>query len=393
MKLKSMLLGEICQITNGNSIPIKIKEEKFTGISGMPYIATKDISFEGDVNYDNGISISDDELKKFKIASKESILICAEGGSAGRKMAFIDRNCCFVNKLFSIKTSSKILPKFVFYYLKSKSFQSQFKKSLTGLIGGVSLSKIKNFKIVFPELIEDQGKIIAKFDNVFSEIKNSFASSLKKEKQLEKLKSSILFSTFNKYSFDTKKLGELFKTASGGTPLKSKKEFYDEGKINWLLSGAVCERHIERVNTFITEEGLLNSSAKLFPINTLLVAMYGATAGQVGILHIESSTNQAVCGIYPNKDYKPEFLYYYFLYYKKTLLQEVSGVAQPNLSQVKIRNIPIPLLSLNKQDQIITKLDSAFGEIQKAKNSINKIKKNLQSLKSVILDKDLHLNK
>ena len=106
MKLKSMLLGEICQITNGNSIPIKIKEEKFTGISGMPYIATKDISFEGDVNYDNGISISDDELKKFKIASKESILICAEGGSAGRKMAFIDRNCCFVNKLFSIKTSS-----------------------------------------------------------------------------------------------------------------------------------------------------------------------------------------------------------------------------------------------------------------------------------------------
>ncbi|MEK9687507.1 MAG: restriction endonuclease subunit S [Gammaproteobacteria bacterium] len=164
----------------------------------------------------------------------------------------------------------------------------------------------------------------------------------------------------------TVKLGEILKTGAGGTPLKSQKSYYEGGTIKWLLSGAVCERDIHDSKTHITEDGLANSSAKLFPINTVLVAMYGATAGQVGILRTEAATNQAVCGIYPSKDYLPEFLYYYLTNYKETLLLEVSGVAQPNLSQVKIKNIPLPLISLAEQQRIVAKLDAAFAEIDRA---------------------------
>ena len=111
----------------------------------------------------------------------------------------------------------------------------------------------------------------------------------------------------------TVKLGDVLKTGAGGTPLKSKKEFYKDGKISWLLSGAISEKEISKSKTFITEAGLKNSSAKIFPPDTVLVAMYGATAGQVGILRFPSATNQAVCGIYPSERYLPEFLYYFLV--------------------------------------------------------------------------------
>ena len=162
----------------------------------------------------------------------------------------------------------------------------------------------------------------------------------------------------------TVKLGEVLQTGAGGTPLKSKKEFYDGGNIKWLLSGAVCEKEIYSSETYITKAGLENSSAKIFPPNTVLIAMYGATAGQVAILKVESCTNQAVCGIYPSVKYLPEFLYYFLLSYKEKLLEEASGVAQPNLSQIKIKNIPLPIISLAEQQRIVAKLDAAFAEIE-----------------------------
>lgn len=189
----------------------------------------------------------------------------------------------------------------------------------------------------------------------------------------------------------TVKLGDVLKTGAGGTPLKSKKSYYEGGDIKWLLSGAVCEKDIHDSKTHITEEGLANSSAKLFPNNTVLVAMYGATAGQVGILRTEAATNQAVCGIYPSADYLPMFLYYYLSNYKETLLLEVSGVAQPNLSQVKIKNIPVPLISLAEQQRIVAKLDAAFAEIDRAIEVAEAKESEVVKLKATVLDGQLSL--
>ena len=172
----------------------------------------------------------------------------------------------------------------------------------------------------------------------------------------------------------TVKLGEVLQTGAGGTPLKSKKEFYAGGNIKWLLSGAVCKKEIYNSETFITQAGLENSSAKIFPPNTVLVAMYGATAGQVGILKVEACTNQAVCGIYPSENYLPEFLYYFLLSYKEKLLEKVSGVAQPNLSQIKIKNIPLPVISLAEQQRIVAKLDAVLAEIENAKYALEQEK-------------------
>jgi type I restriction enzyme S subunit len=143
--------------------------------------------------------------------------------------------------------------------------------------------------------------------------------------------------------WQTVKLGDVLKTSSGGTPTRSRKEYYEGGKIPWLMSGEVAQGNVYEAKKFITEEGLKNSSAKMFPPETVLVAMYGATAGQVGILRVESTTNQAVCGIFPSQEYVPEFLYYSILQQQKDLIKAATGNAQPNISQTKIKDIQIPL--------------------------------------------------
>lgn len=162
---------------------------------------------------------------------------------------------------------------------------------------------------------------------------------------------------------------DIAKTGAGGTPLRSQKEFYEEGSIPWLMSGEVCRRDIVSTANFITHLGLEKSSAKIFPKGTVLVAMYGATAGQVGVLRIEAASNQAVCGVYPSNNHVPEFLYYYLTYSKMQLVAQAVGNAQPNISQAKIRNTVIPLPSLEEQKRIVAILDEAFEGLARARKN------------------------
>jgi type I restriction enzyme, S subunit len=182
------------------------------------------------------------------------------------------------------------------------------------------------------------------------------------------------------------KLGSICNTGAGGTPLKSKKEFYENGTIPWLRSGEVNNRNIVDCEIKITEKGLNNSSAKLFPSGTVLIAMYGATAGQVGILNFEASTNQAVCGILPNENFTTEFLYYFFLSFKEDLISQAVGNAQPNISQAKIKNTLIPVIPLQEQQQIVAILDKVFTAIDQAKANIEKNIENAKELFQSKLD-------
>ncbi|MFL9625925.1 restriction endonuclease subunit S [Aeromonas jandaei] len=183
-----------------------------------------------------------------------------------------------------------------------------------------------------------------------------------------------------KTGWETVRLGELCKTSSGGTPLKSKKEYYEGGTIPWLLSGEVAQGEIIQATNFITQKGLENSSAKLFPPNTVLVAMYGATAGQVGVLRIEASTNQAVCGIFPNEYFVPEFLFYLLLSRKDELIAKAAGNAQPNISQQKIRDTLVPIVPLPDQQRIVDILDEAFETIATARANAEQNRQNSRAL-------------
>ena len=132
-------------------------------------------------------------------------------------------------------------------------------------------------------------------------------------------------------------------TYSGGTPKSTNAEYYDNGKIAWINSGELNSSIITKTTNYITESGLNNSSAKLYPCNSILVAMYGATAGKVSLLTFEACSNQAVCGIMPIKD---EMLFYVYLHISSLynyFITLSTGSARDNISQDTIKNILLPL--------------------------------------------------
>ena len=153
------------------------------------------------------------------------------------------------------------------------------------------------------------------------------------------------------------RLGDVCETTSGGTPARGKSEFYDGGTIPWVKSGEVAQGLVRVTEESITELGLKHSSAKLFPVNTVLVAMYGATAGEVGLLKILAATNQAVCGVLPNDRFIPEFLFYVLRSLKDEMKQRAGGGAQPNISQQIIRDLEIPLPPLEEQRGVVAEIE------------------------------------
>ena len=173
-------------------------------------------------------------------------------------------------------------------------------------------------------------------------------------------------------SWPVVKLGEVCETTSGGTPLRSNSKYYENGNVPWLKSGEVAQGYIFFSQEKITDEGLKNSSAKLLPIDTVLVAMYGATAGQIGLLKIVASTNQAICGILPNSIFVPEFLYFYLLGRSEELLNMGTGGAQPNISQTIIRDLSVPMPDIEEQKKIVLEIKGEEKIIQ-SNNQLMKI--------------------
>lgn len=183
-----------------------------------------------------------------------------------------------------------------------------------------------------------------------------------------------------KENWTYKKLGEVAETSSGGTPSKSHIEYYEGGTIPWLRSGEVAQGLITEAELSITDLGLMKSSAKIFPIDTVVIAMYGATVGQVGILKKEMATNQAICGIFPNRSFSPLFLLYSLKSKKSFFLKEAVGGAQPNISQNLIKNTLIPIPPMEEQERIVAELDLLQSVIDKKKAQLDEYDKLAQSI-------------
>ncbi|MDV3870623.1 restriction endonuclease [Elizabethkingia anophelis] len=139
--------------------------------------------------------------------------------------------------------------------------------------------------------------------------------------------------------WEVKKIREICSTGSGGTPKSTEVNYYENGKIPWLNSGELNKTFIISTTNFITELGMKNSSAKLFPSNIILMAMYGATAGKTSIVSFETTTNQAVCAIIPNDHLLFHYIKFSLDNMYRYLVNLSTGSARDNLSQDKIRDL------------------------------------------------------
>ena len=152
-------------------------------------------------------------------------------------------------------------------------------------------------------------------------------------------------------------IGESCSVVSGGTPSRSKNEYWENGNIPWIKIGNIKSKYVNEYDELITEQGLNNSSAKLLKKGTILYTIF-ATLGEVGILDIEACTNQAIAGInITDPRITTDYLYYY-LKSKKDYVNNIGrGVAQNNINLTTLKNFEIPLIDVDKQLNIVEILE------------------------------------
>ena len=169
------------------------------------------------------------------------------------------------------------------------------------------------------------------------------------------------------------RLGDIFTISSGGTPNKNETSYYESGTIPWIKTGDLKGKYVSKEVEYITEEGLNNSSAKLFPNNTVLVAMYGATIGACSILPYEASTNQACAAFLPCEDVIPEYLYYFLNSKKDQFIKDGVGGAQPNISAGYLKNVNFDFVLLDEQKKIIDVLNKVDNLISSREQQLSKL--------------------
>jgi type I restriction enzyme S subunit len=180
------------------------------------------------------------------------------------------------------------------------------------------------------------------------------------------------------------KIQHISETASGGTPSRSKKEYFG-GRIPWLKSGELNNQIIDSSEESITQRGFENSSARIVHKGTLLIALYGATVGKLGILGIDTAINQAICAISPYEGISIKFLFWYLSQHRNELLNIRKGGAQPNISQDVVKHIPIPLAPFPEQCRIISRVEELFSFLDAGVESLQKVKKLLKRYRQAVL--------
>ena len=180
------------------------------------------------------------------------------------------------------------------------------------------------------------------------------------------------------------RLGCIGNWQSGATPSRRHPEYYG-GSIPWLKTGDLNDGFINSVSEYITEEGINNSSVVLNPVGSVLIAMYGATIGKLGIANIEVTTNQACCACLPILIIN-QYLFYFLMYQKKYFIEKAVGGAQPNISKKKIVATLFPVPPFREQKKIVSTVNNLVSKIDSIVKNKNEITNTIITIKSKILD-------
>jgi len=363
---KKVNLGDICEIKIGGT-PRRDVSNFWEGGNNQ-WVSVSELN--GGYIYDTKEKITDKgvEGSNVKLIPKDNILLSF-------KLSVGKIACSGIN-LYTNEAIAAIIPKYSFIdkrYLFYVLPLIAKKGATSGSMGAGNLNsgKIRELKIPLPYKndepdLEMQGKVADKLDKIFLETNEAIEQIRIVQENSNKILESKLQNVFgNKDGNLTEiNLENICDTTSGGTPNRSNKTYYNNGEIPWLKSGELNDNeNITKSEEFISVEGLKKSNAKIFSKGTILLAMYGATAGKLGILGINASTNQAVCAIKPKKGVNNKYIFWFLKFHRNILIKKAFGGAQPNINQGMIKKIPI-LIPLNdnkpdikRQKEISKKLD------------------------------------
>lgn len=324
----------------------------------------------------------------------EKCLIVGRKGAAGA-VHISSGSCWPIDTTYYLIPSNYLNIVYLYYLLKFQQLNSLDRSTA---IPGLNRDDAYNIIVIIPPLAE-QHRIVSKIEGLFTKLdagvellKNVKAGLLLyKKATLKNAFEGNLSKVWQDTDNDLKewkyvKIGDICKTTSGGTPSRKNGEYYN-GVIPWLKSGELRNNFITQTEEHISAEALNNSSTKIIPKGTILIALYGATAGKLGILAIDAAINQAICAVFTPEELDKNYLYWFLYSYRNELLNARIGGAQPNISQGIINNIILPLPSLTEQKMIINKIEQRFSIIEKLDYDINLSLKESLIIKRSILNR------
>lgn len=396
-------------IYTGNSIKDDEKDNYIEKKDAYPYISTKDIDVTyKTINYKTGIFIPKTDLK-FKIADKDSTLLCIEGGSAGKKISFTNQKVAFVNKLCCFKSTNNS-DRYIFYLLSSECLVKQFNLAMTGLIGGVSISNIKQFIMPHPPKIE-QEKIANYLDNKCNKIDQTIEKEKAVIEKLKEYKQSVITEAVTKglnpdapmkdsgvewigeipehwkasrFSFETWVRARL-----GWKGLKAD-EYVDEGYI-FLATPNIKSEEIDFENVNYINEFRYNESPEIKLSNgDVLLTKDGSTLGTVNVvrkLPKEATVNSSIAVITPGDNVFGIYLMYYIKseYVQKIIENKKDGMGVPHLFQKDINKIKLLCPPIQEQKAIADYLDKKCSAIDKLISNKEKVIEKLTEYKKSLI--------
>jgi type I restriction enzyme S subunit len=364
--MKLTPISDLCSRISSGGTPSRKRDEYFSAAkdSGHLWVKSKEL-------LDCSIAateetITDEGLKKSaaKYFPAQTVLVAMYGANVGQlgwlaNPATVNQAICGL-----VADENKADWRYLFYALLQERAKL-ITKAQGAAQQNLNQDAIRNFELPVPNLPTQR-----KIAGILSAYDDLIENNLRRIKILEEMAQSLYREWFVHFRFpghesakfvdsslgqiskgwEVKKLETLYRTSSGGTPSRKNLEFYEEGTIDWVKTGELKDCFVLSSEEKITSQALSKSSAKLFPANTVLIALYGATIGQLGILSREAATNQACCAILEvEQPFGRAFAYLTLLLRRDDIIGLRLGAAQQNISQAVLRDFevicpPAPLL-------------------------------------------------
>jgi len=387
-ELKSGKLGDVCTYSKGKKPALLTKS--ISESTYLPYINIK--AFEKGIfdEYTNG--------EKCNLCKDGDILMVWDGARCGYTGKA--KNGAVGSTLMKIEPKEVIAKEYLYYFLQSKYYELNTNPKGVG-IPHIEPTLLWNFELYIPT-INQQHLIVSKIEQLFTELDKGIEYLQTAKQQLKIYRQAVL-----KWAFEGKltnknvkegelpngwkyeKLGSIFEVFIGSTPSRKKAEYWN-GNINWLSSGEVAFNKIRDTKEKITKLGLDESSCRIHPSGTVILAMIGEgkTRGQAAILKTEASHNQNTAAIrVDGGKYLSELLYHYFVFTYDKNRGIGSGNNQKALNKERIKNFDIPIMSIAEQRKIISEIESRLSVCDKIEETIESSLQQAEALRLSILKK------